>query len=188
MQIASFILVNDSLLRQFAEQLEEVVQQLPSTTSIFLNVVPARLQALGREHPISIPFGSLLPLDQAAERQHAHIISAFEDPRHPSRLGKMALASNSPIYYISPPRVRDFAQELELLRLAEQIRPEDVESLLGRHISSQEMPGITRIVEQFRHDLYQVYHDAAEQGKGVIVLVSNQPEEMGAEGGFPRAA
>lgn len=188
MQIASFILVNDKLLHQFERQLEELMPQLPSSTVAFQNLVPAHLQALGTEHPISIPFGSFLPLDQAAERQHARILSAFEDPVRPSKIGQLARTANAPIYYVSPGRVRDFARELEQLRLHQQIRPADVETLLGRKIAVSEMPAITQIIEQFRHDLYQVYSDAAYDGKGVVVLVVNQPDEIATDDGFPRAA
>lgn len=188
MQIASFILVNDKLLHQFERQLEELIPQLPSSANAFQNLIPVHLRELGTEHPISIPFGSFLPLDQAAERQHARILSAFEDPMRPSKIGQLARTANSPIYYVSPGRVRDFARELEHLRLHEQIRPEDVETLLGRRIAEMEMPAITLIIDQFRHDLYQVYSDAVYDGKGVVVLVINQSNEIVTDDGFPRAA
>lgn len=189
MQIASFILVNDRLLHQFESQLESVMrEEVSSPGVIFMNLVPLRLQELGSEHPISIPFGSFLPLDQAAERQHERILSAFEDPQRPSRLGQMARAAHTPMYYVSPGRVRDFMYELERLRLARHIHPEDVETLLGKRISRDEIPAVTYIIEQFRHDLYQVYHDAALEGKGVVVIVVNQPDDMTSEEGFPRAA
>ena len=77
MQIASFILVNDRILHQFENQLEALMKQVPTSNVAFLNMVPSRLQELGTEHPISIPFGSFLPLDQAADRQHERILSAF---------------------------------------------------------------------------------------------------------------
>jgi len=188
MQIASFILVNDRLLHQFESQLEMAFKEVSSPHLIFMNFVSMRLQELGSEHPISIPFGSFLPLDQAAERQHERILSAFEDPHRPSKLGQIARTVNAPIYYVSPGRVRDFARELEDLRLAQQIYPEDVESLLGKKISTAEIPTITLLVEQFRHDLYSVYRDAAIQGKGVVVLVVNQPDAMNSDESFPRAA
>jgi hypothetical protein len=188
MQIVSFVLVNDKTLHQFEKQLEITLQQMPSPQNAFRNLVPTRLQELGAEHPISIPLGSFLPLDQAAERQHERVFSAFEDASHPSKLGQLAKASNTPIYYVSPGRVHEFVYELESLHLSRQLRPEDVETLLSRRIAPAEMPTVTRIIEQFRHDLLQVYHDAVLQGKGVVVLVINQPEEMTAEQGYPRAA
>ncbi len=187
MQIASFILVNDRALRTFEDQLEVVLRQLPSPNSAFANLVPLRLQELGAEHPISIPFSSLFPLDQVAGRQHERMLSSFEDPARPSKLGKLAETANVPMFYVSPGRVRDFVRELEALRLA-QIHSEDVETLLGRRVSLQELPAISTLLDQFRHDLYQVYNDAATQGKGVVVLLVNQPDEMTSEEGFPRAA
>lgn len=188
MKIASFILVNDRVFRQFEEQLESVVKQLGSTNAAFVSMVPVRLQELGSEHPISIPFSSLFPLDQAAERQHARLLSAFEDPLRPSKLGRMAEAVSAPIYYVSPGRVRDFVRELETLRLAQQVRPDDVENLLGKRVLRDELPAVVKLLEEFRHDLYQVYRDAADGGKGVVVLVVSQPDEMTSEEGFPRAA
>ncbi len=172
----------------FEDQLEVVLRQLPSPNAAFANLVPLRLQELGAEHPISIPFSSLFPLDQAAGRQHARMLSNFEDPARPSKLGKLAETANVPIYYVSPGRVRDFVRELETLRLAQQIHSEDVETLLGRRVSLQELPEIATLLEQFRRDLYQVYNDAAEQGKGVVVLLVNQPDEMTSEDSFPPAA
>ena len=100
----------------------------------------------------------------------------------------MARAVNAPIYYVSPGRVRDFASELADLRLVAHLHTDDVETLLNKRISAEELPAVTQIIEQFRHDLYQVYHDAAMQGKGVVVVVVNQPDEMTSEEGFPRAA
>ncbi len=188
MQIASFILVNDRALHLFEEQLEQVIRQLQSPQAAIMNLVPLRLHELGSEHPISIPVSSLYPLDVAAERQHARVLSAFEDPVRPSRLNRMASLANMPVYYVPPARVRDFTQELSALRLAREIKPEDVESLIGRRVSTTEMPDITHIIEQFRHDLYQIYHDAAEQGKGVVVFVVTQPDEVTSENEFPRAA
>lgn len=188
MQIASFILINDRILHQFENQLEFAIKDMPSQNASFMQFVPARLQELGTEHPISIPFGSLLPLDQAAERQHVRILSAFEDPEHPSKLGQLARVMNAPIYYVSPGRVRDFVRELEQLQLHERIRPDDVEALLGKRIQLAEMTAVTNVIDMFRHDLYQVYLDAAEDGKGVVVVVVNQPDEMTSEEGFPRAA
>lgn len=188
MQIASFILVSDRTLRQFEEQLEVVLRQVPSPNMAFVNLVPMRLHELGNEHPISIPFSSLFPLDQAAGRQRERMLSSFEDPTRPSKLGKMAESANMPIFYVSPGRVRDFVRELETLRLTQQIRPDDVETLLGRHVGQHELPDVTRLIDQFRHDLYQVYLDAEREGKGVVVLVVTQSEEMASEEGFPRAA
>jgi len=188
MQIASFILVTDRVLRQFEDQLEAVLKQISTPSVAFVNLVPVRLHELGTEHPISIPFSTLFPLDQAAGRQHERMLSHFEDPARPSKIGKLAESVNIPIYYVSPGRVRDFVNELETLRLAQQIHPEDVETLLGRHVSQDELPAVTKLLEQFRHDLFQVYFDAALEGKGVVVMVVNQPEEMTSEEGFPRAA
>jgi hypothetical protein len=188
MQIASFILINDRILRQFENQLEVSLRQMPSGSPAFAKMVPMRLQQLGTEHPISIPLSSLYPLDIAAERQHARVLSTFEDPRHPSRLGQMAEASNAPVYYVSPGRVREFVRELEGLRVLHQIKPEDVEGLIGRRVSLDELPAVTKLIEEFRHDLYQVYRDAADEGMGVIVVVANQPDSMTDTEGFPQAA
>ena len=188
MQIASFILVHDRLLRHFEDQLDLAMRQLPAPGTAFANVVPLRMRELGTEHPISIPLSSLFPLDQAAGRQHLHLLSAFEDPSRPSKIGKMAETANVPMYYVPPARVRAFVQELATLRLVAQIHPEDVESLLGRRVSRDELPDIIHLLEEFRHDLYQVYYDAANAGKGVVVLVVTQPDAMTSEEGFPRAA
>ena len=188
MQIASFILVNDRLLRHFEDQLELAIRQMPSPAVAFANLVPLRMRELGTEHPISIPVSSLFPLDQAAGRQHQHLLSTFEDPAHPSKIGKLAESANVPMYYVSPARVRDFVRELASLRLAAQVRTEDVETLLGRHVSREELPAVVRLIEEFRHDLYRVYVDAANTGKGVVVLVVNQAESITSEEGFPRAA
>jgi len=188
MQIASFILVSDRLLRHFEDQLELAMSQLPTPGTAFANVVPVRMRELGTEHPISIPVSSLFPLDQAAGRQHLHLFSAFEDPARPSKIGKMAEMANVPMYYVPPARVRDFVDELEDLRLTAQIHPEDVETLLGRRVSREELPAVARLLDEFRHDLYQVYRDASNAGKGVVVLVVTQPEAMTSEEGFPRAA
>ncbi|HEX2949988.1 MAG TPA: hypothetical protein VHV83_10560 [Armatimonadota bacterium] len=189
MQIASFILVNDRLLHRLEDQLESTFHEVPSVNAAaFQNYVPAKLQEIGSEHPISIPFGSFLPLDQAAERQHERILSAFEDPAHPSKLSQMARAANTPMFYVSPGRVHNFLAELETLRLAQQIHPEDVETLLGKRVVTSELPAVTNIIEQFRHDLYQVYSDAAQEGKGVVVMVMNQPDDVASEDGFPKAA
>ncbi len=188
MKIASFILIHDKTLRQFEDQLEKVLKQVPSPNLAFVNIVPLRLHELGAEHPISLPFGSLFPLDQAAERQHVRLLSAFEDPQHPSRLARMAEAASLPVYYVSPGRVRDFVRELESLRLSQQIKPDDVEALLGKRISREELPDVARLIDQFRHDLYQVYRDAALQGVGVVVLIGTQADAMTSEEEFPRAA
>jgi hypothetical protein len=188
MQIASFILIHDRVLRQFEEQLAAALPGLPSPNAAFTRMVPLRLQELGAEHPISIPFSTLFPLDQVAERQHARLLSAFEDPQHPSRIGRMAETFNVPIYYVSPPRVRAFATELEMLHVSPALHPEDVETLLGRHVERIELPVVTRLLEAFRGDLYRVYRDAADAGKGVIVLVASEPEGMTSDGEFPRAA
>ena len=72
--------------------------------------------------------------------------------------------------------------------MAHHIRPDDVEALLGRRISQEEIPSVTKLVDMFRHDLYQVSRDAADQGKGVVVLIASQPDAYTAEDGFPRAA
>ncbi|MHB9024785.1 MAG: hypothetical protein ACYC7E_11530 [Armatimonadota bacterium] len=188
MQIASFILINDRILRLFENQLEITLKEISNSSLAFMRVVPVRLQQLGTEHPISIPLSSLYPLDLAAERQHTRVLSTFEDPGHPSRLGQMAEASNVPVYYVSPGRVRDFVRELEGLRLVNQIKPDDVEGLLGRRVSLDELPAVTLLIDQFRHDLYQVYSDAADEGMGVVVLVVNQPDAMTSSEGFPQAA
>ena len=188
MQIASFILVNDRALRQLEEQLEQVVRQVQTPQAAILNLVAVRLHELGSEHPISIPVSSLYPLDVAAERQHERVLSAFEDPVRPSRLNRIASQANMPVYYVPPARVRDFSRELAALRLSREIRPDDVVSLIGRHVTADEMPGITLIIDQFRHDLYQIYHDASEAGKGVVVFVISQPDEITSEDEFPRAA
>jgi hypothetical protein len=188
MQIASFILIRDHALRLLEEQLDLTLQQVASPNAVFLQLLPAQLQEAGTEHPISIPFSTLYPLDQAAERQHERVLSVFEDPLHPSRLRRMAQDANAPIYYVSPARVRAFERELETLRLAHEIHPEDVKGLLGRQVANDGMPQVITLLEQFRHDLYTVYHDAAEQGMGVVVLVLNQPDEMTSESEFPRAA
>ncbi len=188
MQVASFILVNDRLLHHFEDQVEAAMKRVATPAAVFLNLVQMRLQELGAEHPISIPVSSLFPLDQAAERQHEQLLSAFEDPSHPSRLGRMAQHANVPLYYISPGRVRQFLQVLEKLRLATQLRPDDVVALLGKRISHSELPAVARLIDQFRHDLYQVYLDAAMQGKGVLVLVVSQAEIMASDDSFPRAA
>ena len=66
MQIASFILIHDRVLRQFEETLAAALPALPSPNAAFARIVPSRLQELGAEHPISIPFSSLSPLDQVA--------------------------------------------------------------------------------------------------------------------------
>jgi hypothetical protein len=89
---------------------------------------------------------------------------------------------------VPPARVRDFARELAILRLAHQVRPEDVETLIGRRVASGEMPAILTIVNGFRNDLYRIYHDAAMRGKGVVVFVVTQPDEITSEDEFPRAA
>lgn len=188
MQIVSFILVNDRILRQFEHQLEEAMKELSTPQMAFLGLVPARLQEIGIEHPISLPFGSFLPLDSAAERQHERVLSAFEDPAHPSKLGQLAQAANMRVFYVSPGRVRYFVQELEHLRLAQHIHPDDVATLLGKRIATSEIPAVTKIIEEFRLDLYRVYSDASLEGKGVVVLLVNQPDEMTSEEGFPRAA
>ncbi|MHB9133603.1 MAG: hypothetical protein ACYDBB_21270 [Armatimonadota bacterium] len=188
MQIASFILVKDRTFRQFEDQLEVAVKQMPSPNMAFTNLVPMRLQELGTEHPISIPFSSLYPLDQAAGRQHMRVFTAFEDPGHPSKLSALARSANVPIYYVSPGRVRDFVKELANLHLAQQVKPEDVQNLLGKRITIEEMPTARKLLEEFRHDLYQVYRDAAALGMGVVVLVVNQPDEITSEDGFPMAA
>ena len=188
MQIASFILIHDRVLRQFEETLAAALPALPSPNAAFAHIVPSRLQELGAEHPISIPFSSLSPLDQVAGRQHARLLSAFEDPQHPSRIGRMAESFNVPIYYVSPPRVRAFAAELEALRVSRTLHPEDVETLLGRHVEQTELPGVTSLLEAFRHDLYRVYQDAADAGKGVVVLVASQPDTITTDQDFPRAA
>lgn len=188
MQIASFILVHDKLFRQLEDQMEAALKDSPSPNLVFMHLLPVRLQEMGREHPISIPFGSLYPLDQAAGRQRSLPLTAFEDPLHPSRLGKLAEAVNLPIYYVSPGRVRNFVHELETLRLAQQVKPEDVETLLGKKLTSEELPDAVKIIDAFRHDLYQIYRDAAMEGKGVVVLVVNQPSELNAPESFPRAA
>jgi hypothetical protein len=187
MQIASFILVHDRRLKQLEDQLEELLARVPANLA-FINVVPGRLQEMGREHPISIPVSSLGPLDQAAGRQRERLLSGFEDPSRQSRLGRMANAAGVPLFYVSPPRVREFAQELANLSLVRKVRPEDVQSLLGRRITEEEMPAALNLLDAFRHDLYQVYRDAADQGKGVIVLLVTQSREMDSAEGFPRAA
>lgn len=188
MQIASFILVSDRRLRNFSEQLELALKDAPQQTTLFMHLVPMRLQEIGDEHPISIPFSSLLSLDHAAQRQHERMLSLFEEPTHPSRLRQLAQAANAPIYYVSPGRVRDFVRELEALQIVGKLRAEDVESFLGKRVTRDEMPAVAHIFECFRHDLYQVYRDASDQGKGVVVVVINQPEEITSEDGFPRAA
>jgi hypothetical protein len=188
MQIASFILVQDRLLRQFEDQLEVLIRQTPSPNVTFASLVPLRLQELGAEHPISIPFSSLHPLDQVAERQHAASFSHFEDPRRPSRLGRMAQAVNLPIYYVSPGRVCDFARALASLPIARSLHPEDAEGLLGRRLTREDFPRVVTLLEQFRHDLLQVYADAVEEGKGVVVVVVNQSDELTTEEEYPRAA
>lgn len=188
MQIASFILVTDRVLRQFEEQLEAALTHVQSPAAAFTQLIPLRLHELGHEHPISIPLGSLHPLDQVAGRQHERLLTAFEDPTHPSRLGKMAETANVPMFYVSPGRVRDFVRELEEMRLAQAIRPEDVEALLGKRIGRDELPQVVNLLEQFQHDLYQVYRDASDQGKGVVVLVVSQPDVLTSEEEFPRAA
>lgn len=188
MQIASFILIKDRTLHQLENQLEEVMSQLTSPGTVFLNLVSMRLHELGDEHPISIPFSSLHPLDQAAQRQHEHILSTFEDPRRPSRLRQMAETVGAPLYYVSPGRVHEFVKELEHLHLTNQVQPQDVEGLLGKRVSREELPNVTGLLEQFRHDLYQVYRDAADEGMGVVVLVVNQPDEITDEDTFPQAA
>jgi len=188
MQIASFILVNDRVLQRFVEQLEYTLEQLPSPTVAFLNLVPMRLQELGVEHPISIPFNTLFPMDQVAGRQHERLLSVFEDPAQPTRLGRLAQSARAPIYYVPPGRVLEFARELERLSFTPHIRPDDVETLLGKRLASNEMPAAIQLLEAFRHDLHQVYRDAAYQRKGVVVLIVNQPEEFSSEEGFPRAA
>ncbi|MHB9108576.1 MAG: hypothetical protein ACYDCO_16085 [Armatimonadota bacterium] len=188
MQIASFILVNDRLLRHFEDQIEAAMKQVGSPNALFTGMVPMRLQELGSEHTISIPLSSLFPLDQAAGRQREHLLSAFEDPNHPSRLSRMARGANVPLYYVSPARVREFAEELRTLRLTAQLKTEDVETLLGRRVSQEELPAITRLIEQFRNDLYHVYSDAAGEGKGVVVLIINEPSDARVDEEFPRAA
>jgi hypothetical protein len=188
MQIASFILVNDRAFRQFEEQLEHVLKQVQAPQAAFANVVPSRLHELGAEHPISIPVSSLYPLDAAAQRQHARIFSAFEDPLRPTRLRQMATAANVPLYYISPGRVREFTAELEALHLAHDVKSEDVENLIGHRVTRDELPDVILLLEEFRHDLYQVYRDATLEGKGIIVVVVNQPDEATSEQDFPRAA
>ena len=100
----------------------------------------------------------------------------------------MAEAASLPVYYVSPGRVRDFVRELESLRLSQQIKPDDVEALLGKRISREELPDVARLIDQFRHDLYQVYRDAALQGVGVVVLIGTQADAMTSEEEFPRAA
>jgi len=188
MQIASFILVNDRLFRHFEDQIEAALKQVGSGSAIFTNMVSMRLQELGSEHIISIPLSSLFPLDQAAGRQREHLLSTFEDPNHPSKLSRMARGANVPLYYVSPARVRQFAEELRTLRLATKLRTEDVETLLGRRVSQEELPAVTRLIEQFRNDLYRVYSDAAGEGKGVVVLIVNEPADVRVDEEFPRAA
>jgi len=188
MQIASFILVNDRLFRHFEDQIEAALKQVGTPNALFAGMVPMRLQELGREHPISIPLSSLFPLDQVAGRQHEHLLSAFEDPNHPSKLSRMAQSVNVPLYYVSPARVREFAEELRTLRLAAKLQTQDVETLLGRRVAAEELPAVTRLIEQFRNDLYRVYSDAAGEGKGVVVLVVNEPSGVRVDEEFPRAA
>jgi len=188
MQIASFILVSDRRFRHFEDQIEAAMKQVGSGGAIFTNLVPMRLQELGAEHTISIPLSSLFPLDQAAGRQREHLLSAFEDPNHPSKLSRMARSANLPLYYVSPARVREFAEELRTLRLTAQLKTEDVETLLGRRVSPEELPAVTLLIEQFRKDLYHVYSDAAGQGKGVVVLIVTEPADVRVDEEFPRAA
>lgn len=188
MQIASFILVNDRLFRHFEDQIEMAMKQAGSPGMLFTGTVPMRLQELGIEHPISIPLSSLFPLDQAAGRQHAHLLSAFEDPKNPSKLNRMAQSANVPLYYISPGRVREFADELRTLRLAAQLQTQDVETLLGRRVTAEELPAVVQLIEQFRDDLHRVYSDASGEGKGVVVLIVTEPSNTRVQDEFPRAA
>lgn len=188
MQIASFILVNDRALHLFEDQLEQVARQVPSPQAAIVNLIPLRLHELGAEHPISIPVNSLYTLDAAAERQHERVLSTFEDPMRPSRINRIALQANMPVFYVPPARVRDFSHELAILRLAHSVKPGDVENLIGRRVTALEMPAILTVIEQFRHDLYQIYRDASEQGKGVVVFVVTQPDAVTSEDEFPRAA
>jgi hypothetical protein len=188
MQIASFILVNDRLFRHFEDQIEDAMKQAGATGMLFTGMVPMRLQELGNEHPISIPLSSLFPLDQAAGRQHADLLSAFEDPKHPSKLSRMAQSANVPLYYISPARVREFAEELRTLHLAAQLQTQDVETLLGRRVAAEELPSVAQLIEEFRNDLHRVYSDAAGEGKGVVVLIVTEPSGARIEDDFPRAA
>jgi len=188
MQIASFILVNDRLFRHFEDQIEAALKQAGSPGMLFTGTVPMRLQELGIEHPISIPLSSLFPLDQAAGRQNAHLLSTFEDPKNPSKLSRMAQGANVPLYYVSPGRVREFAEELRSLRLAAQLQTQDVETLLGRRVVAEELPTVVLLIEQFRDDLHRVYSDAAGEGKGVVVLVVTESSGARVEDEFPRAA